>query len=50
MTLSNELYRSFDDQIYEDTGIPPHIRMPFLGRQGREAECDPMLDRVLREI
>lgn len=48
LTLSNEIYRAFDDEIYEDVGIPPHIRLPFLGRRGREAGRDPMLDRVLK--
>ena len=48
LTLSNEVYRSFDGEHYEDSGIPPHIRIPFLGRKGREAGHDPMLDRVLR--
>lgn len=48
LTLSNELYRASDGEIYEDVGIPPHIRVPFLGRKGREENRDPMLDRVLR--
>lgn len=47
MTLSNEVYRAYDGQVYEDVGIPPHIRLPFLGRKGRENDRDPMLDRVL---
>lgn len=48
LTLSNEVYRAFDGKIYEDIGIPPHIRLPFLGRRGRESSRDPMLDRVLK--
>ncbi|MCL7943731.1 S41 family peptidase [Marinobacter sp. ATCH36] len=48
MTLSNEVYRAFDGETYEDVGIPPHIRLPFLGRVGRESGRDPMLDRVLK--
>lgn len=48
LTLSNEVYRAFDGEIYEDIGIPPHIRLPFLGRRGRDMGRDPMLDRVLR--
>lgn len=48
MTLSNEIYRSFDGEHYEDCGIPPHVRMPFLGRKGREAGRDPMLDYVIK--
>ena len=48
LTLSNEVYRAFDGEIYEDVGIPPHIRLPFLGRRGRESGRDPMLDRVLK--
>lgn len=47
LTLSNEIYRASDGETYEDVGIPPHIRMRFLGRRGREAGRDPMLDRVL---
>ena len=50
LTLSNEIYRSYDGQIYEDIGIPPHIRLQFLGRKGREEERDPMLDRVLKLV
>lgn len=48
-TLSNELYHSYDGAIYEDVGIPPHIRIPFLGRQGRMAGKDPMLERILSQ-
>ncbi|MEX0604791.1 MAG: S41 family peptidase [Marinobacter sp.] len=50
LTLSNEIYRSYDGQIYEDVGIPPHIRLQFLGRKGREEGRDPMLDRVLKLV
>ncbi|WP_152205299.1 S41 family peptidase [Marinobacter changyiensis] len=49
-TLSNEIYRAYDGQLYEDVGIPPHIRLQFLGRKGREQERDPMLDRVLKLV
>lgn len=48
LTLSNEAYQAFDGEVYEDVGIPPHIRLPFLGRMGRESGRDPMLDRALR--
>lgn len=48
VTLSNEVYRAYDGQIYEDVGIPPHIRLPFLGRRDRENGRDSILDRVLR--
>lgn len=48
LTLSNEIYRAFDRQLYEDVGIPPHIELPFLDLEGREQGCDPMLDWVLR--
>jgi len=48
MTLSNEVYRSFDGEHYEDSGIPPHIRIPFLGRKSREQGRDAMLEQVLR--
>lgn len=50
LTLSNEVYEAFDGQVYEDTGIPPHIRLPFLSRRGREAGKDTMLDRVLEQV
>ena len=48
LTLSNEIYRASDGQIYEDVGIPPHIHLPFLGRKGREEGRDPILDFALR--
>ncbi|MEX2476013.1 S41 family peptidase [Marinobacter sp.] len=48
LTLSNEVYRAYDGETYEDIGIPPHIRLPFLSRRGRESGRDPMLDRVLK--
>lgn len=47
-TLSNEVYWASDGQVYEDVGIPPHVRLPYLGREGREAGRDSMLDWVLR--
>ena len=47
LTLSNEIYRACDGEIYEDVGIPPHVRIPFLGQKAREANRDMMLDRVL---
>lgn len=47
MTLSNEIYRAFDQRLYEDVGIPPHIHWPFLSRESREAGRDPALDQVL---
>ncbi|HDZ39688.1 MAG TPA: peptidase, partial [Marinobacter sp.] len=50
MTLSNEIYRAYDGQLYEDVGIPPHIRMHYLGRKGREEGKDPMLERVLKLV
>lgn len=50
LTLSNEVYEAYDGQLYEDVGIPPHIRLPHLGRRGREAGRDPMLDRVLKLV
>lgn len=48
LTLSNEIYRAYDGEHYEDCGIPPHIRIPFLGRRARGAGRDPMLEHVLR--
>lgn len=50
LTLSNEIYRAFNGEIYEDVGIPPHIRLNYLGRKGREEGKDPMLDRVLKLV
>ena len=47
LTLSNEIYRAFDGCHYEDAGIPPHIKLLFLEREGRVRERDPLLDRVL---
>jgi hypothetical protein len=47
LTLSNEIYRAFDETLYEDVGIPPHISMDFLDSRGRDLGQDPMLDRVL---
>lgn len=47
VTLSNELYRAADDELYEDRGIPPHIEMRYLDRTGRQPGRDPMLDYVL---
>ncbi|MDX1589737.1 MAG: S41 family peptidase [Oleiphilaceae bacterium] len=49
-TLSNELYHSYDGAVYEDVGIPPHIRLPFLARRGRQTGRDPMLERVLYRL
>lgn len=50
LTLSNEIYRAHDGQLYEDVGIPPHIRLHYLGRKGREEGKDPMLERVLKLV
>jgi len=45
-TLSNELYRAADGELYEDRGIPPHVEIPFLHRRDVAAGRDPMLDHV----
>ncbi|MCM0613299.1 S41 family peptidase [Marinobacter sediminum] len=50
LTLSNEIYRAYDGEVYEDVGIPPHIRLHYLGRKGREEGKDPMLERVLKLV
>ena len=50
LTLSNEIYRAYDGEIYEDVGIPPHIRLKYLGRKGREEGKDPMLERVIKVV
>lgn len=47
LTLSNETYRVYDGEHYEDCGIPPHIRIPFLGRRARRSGRDPMLEHML---
>jgi len=47
VNLSNELYRAADGELYEDRGIPPQVRIPFLDREQLAAGRDPMLDRVL---
>jgi len=36
--------------VYEDVGVPPHIRLNYLGRKGREEGKDPMLERVLKLV
>jgi len=46
-TLSNEVYFAADGELYEHTGVPPHVEVPFLDAEGRERGCDPMLDLVL---
>jgi hypothetical protein len=50
LTLSNEIYRAYDGEVYEDVGVPPHIRLNYLGRKGREEGKDPMLERVLKLV
>jgi len=47
VSLSNELYRAVDGELYEDRGIPPDIAVPFLDRRSLDAGRDAMLDRVL---
>jgi len=47
VTLSNELYRASDGELYEDRGIPPHVELPFPHRRDVAAGRDPMLDHVL---
>lgn len=47
-TLSNELYRAANGELYEDSGIPPHVEIPFLPLSDRESKRDGMLDYVLR--
>lgn len=47
MTLSNEVYRAVDGELYEDRGVPPHVELPFLDRRGIDPDRDPMLDHVL---
>lgn len=47
VTLSNEVYYATDGELYEYVGVPPHVEVPFLEREGRERGCDPMLDLVL---
>lgn len=49
LTLSNELYRASDGELYEDRGVPPHVRVPYLDRRDLDAGRDPMLDRALAE-
>lgn len=50
MTLSNELYRASDGELYEDRGIPPHVEIPFPRRSDLEAGRDPVLDHVLHTL
>lgn len=49
-TLSNELYRGSDGELYEDRGVPPHVAIPFPDGADLEAGRDPMLDHVLVEL
>lgn len=47
VTLSNERYYAADGELYEHCGVPPHVELPFLDQDSREAGRDPMLDYVL---
>lgn len=47
LTLSNEIYHSFDGQLYEDVGIPPHVHLRFLEHKERLRGRDSILDRAL---
>jgi len=47
MTLSNEIYRAADGELYEDRGIPPHIESPFLDQAGRDDGRDTTLDHAI---
>jgi C-terminal processing protease CtpA/Prc len=47
LSLSNELYRASDGELYEDRGIPPQVTIPFARRADLEAGRDPALDHVL---
>ena len=49
LSLSNELYSAYDGSLYEGSGVPPHVALPFLDRGDLEAGCDPMLDHALRD-
>jgi len=50
VTLSNELYRASDGELYEDRGISPHVELPFPHRRDVAAGRDPMLDHVLATV
>lgn len=50
VSLSNELYRASDGELYEDRGIPPHVEIPFLDHDDVDEGRDPMLDHVLRAV
>jgi len=47
MTLSNELYRAADGELYETCGVPPHVEIPYLDPADVAAGRDPMLDFAL---
>lgn len=47
VSLSNELYRASDGELYEDRGVPPHVEIPFLDPGTIRAGRDPVLDHVL---
>lgn len=46
-TLSNELYRASNGELYENIGIPPHVPIPFLHERDRQAGIDRMLDYAM---
>lgn len=48
LTLSNEIYQAADGNLYEDAGIPPHIRVPFVSPANLDTGRDMMLDAVLQ--
>ena len=50
VTLSNELYRAVDGELYEDRGIPPHVDIRFLDRASRGKDEDAMLEYVIHHM
>ena len=47
VTLSNELYRASDGELYEGVGIPPHVEIPYLHARDRRTGRDSMLDYAM---
>ena len=46
-SLSNEIYKAADGEIYESRGIPPDIAAPFMPEADRRDNVDSMLEKAL---
>jgi C-terminal processing protease CtpA/Prc len=50
LTLSNEVARDAGGQVYEKTGIPVGIEVPFPEKADREAGTDPGIEKALEQF